>query len=436
MTTRHGRAIAIARREDDGHETTRRRRTAALAALGAALLGFVLVTTRADAQGPDGDARWRPFLGCWTPVEARGVAADSVPMTCVVPDGRAGVRVLAVVNGTVREEEAIRADGERHPVAEDDCTGWSRADWSADGRRLHLSGDLACGGAAPRRASGLWAFSGAETWLDLRAVRAGSGGGLRATRLVPATAAVTLADGRTIAAPTRGTADARLALGGAIDAGDVIDASRRVDPVVLEAWLLERREGLGLDAKALVALADAKVPTRTIDLLVALDNPTRFNVSMRAPGRADVTTVPQPRPAEYAGGMPRSLFPGWGVYDPFLWNSAFGWSNWGFMSPFASPWYGYDSFYAGRYGGWVGPIGPIVVVPAPPASGGIPGQPGSGSPGRRPVMVNGDGATRGGADRPVMRPSGPRGGSPAGGGGTAGGGSTGGGGGRTARPRP
>ncbi len=239
MTTRHGRAIAIARRHDEETEARRHRQAGAMAALGAALLGFVLATARAGAQAPEGDARWRPFLGCWTPAEARGVAGDSLPMTCVVPEGRDGVRVLAVVNGAVRDEETIVADGTRRRIVEDDCTGWSQADWSADGRRLHLAGELACGSAAPRRASGLWAFSGAETWLDLRVVRAGSGGGLRTTRRVPATGAVALTDGRTIAAPTRGTADARLALGGAIDAADVIDALRRVDPAVLEAWLLD-----------------------------------------------------------------------------------------------------------------------------------------------------------------------------------------------------
>jgi hypothetical protein len=146
------------------------------------------------------------------------------------------------------------------------------------------------------------------------------------------------------------------------------------------------------------------------------------------------------RSAGIGGGAPRPLFPGWGVYDPLLWNGAMGWGGIGAFSPFATPWYGFDSFAAGRWGGWIGPIAPIVIVPAPPLSGGIPGQPGSGTPGRRPVMVNGEGATRGGvADRPTMRPTGASGGA-VGGSGTSGGSgaSSGasGGSGRTAKPRP
>jgi hypothetical protein len=413
-----------------------------MTAIGAALLAFVLATGRAEAQEPGAtqvDARFRPFLGCWVPTEASNTASvTEPPLTCVIPDGRSAVRVVSLVNGTVQNSDRVVAGGAREPVRDDECSGWETGTWSEDGRRLYLSGELSCDGAT-RRASGVLSMVGDGEWLDVRAVRAGTGGGLRVLRSRPFGRDVTLPDGQVVpAAAGRAVSDARLAAGGTIGTREVIEASRALDASVLEAWLLERREAVPLDRARLRALADANVADRTIDLLVALDNPTRFTVSTAAPGRADVASVVPARNPNGMNRMPGSLFPGWGVWDPLAWNSGFGWGGgwgwggWNAVSPWAAPWYGFNSFYGAPWGGWAGPLGPIVVVPAPPGTGGIPGQPGNGSQGERPRMVNGVGATRPGsnAPRPTMSPGGARGS----GGGSAG--STGGGGGRTARPRP
>src|SRR5207244_1725794 len=60
---------------------------------------------------------------------------------------------------------------------------------------------------------------------------------------------------------------------------DVGEAARRVDTSVLEAWLVERGESFTLDAKRLVTLADAGVPTPVIDLMVALSYPKVFAIN-------------------------------------------------------------------------------------------------------------------------------------------------------------
>jgi hypothetical protein len=63
---------------------------------------------------------------------------------------------------------------------------------------------------------------------------------------------------------------------------DVIDALRSVDAPIVEAWLTARRRGFSLDARQLVALADARVPDRVIDLMVALSYPDRFAIASPA----------------------------------------------------------------------------------------------------------------------------------------------------------
>lgn len=446
-TTTRARAMRLDTHDDDA----RRADAWAMTAIGAALLAFVLGSTRAGAQGGDdsrgADARFRPFLGCWTPVEAAGAATPAAaPVTCIVPDGRGAVRVLALVDGRVAEDDRIAVGG-REPVRDEECTGWEQGTWSADGRRLYLDGELSCGGGATRRASGMLTLLD-DQLLDVRAVRTADGGGLGVRRLRALDGDLTLPDGRTIAAtPSRAVRDARLAAGGEVTVREIIDVSRAVDERVLEAWLLERRRGVALSGDALLALAEAKVPARTIDLLVALDNPTRYTVSIGAPGRGAIMASQAARVggANAAGfGMGsfprRGLFPGWGIHDWSTWGPTLGWSNWGLVSPWAAPWYGFNSFFGGPFGGWLGPMGPVVIVPATPGTGGIPGQPGSGSEGVRPPrMIEGVGARRDGSG--VSPSMGPRGASGGGFGGSAGGGyggSAGGGsgGGRTAKPRP
>ena len=432
-------AVPMDRHDDDARRDARLRATAwQLAALGASLVGLAVGASRAGAQAATStDARFRPFVGCWMPAESGSAARpDAAPLTCIVPDGRDAVRMVALVDGWLQEVDRIVV-GARTAVRDDDgCSGWEGAEWSGDGRRLFLTGELTCPGTT-RRASGLLAMVGDGVLADIRVVRAGEGGGLRVLRLVPSATDVTLPDGRVVAGQlSRASGDARLAAAGAITTREVIEASRALDERVVEAWLLERREGIALDARALTALADAKVPDRTVDLLVAFANPSRFTVSVGRPGSADVAAVPRAVASGAGGGGPRTLFPGWGVYDPTFWNPAWGWSGWGLMNPIAAPWYGFNSFFGGPWGGWVGPLGPIVIAPVPPQTGGIPGQPGNGSPGQRPVLVRGEGYTRTPpADRPTMSPAGARGSSggsagSSGGGGGASGGTT-----RTARPR-
>jgi len=162
---------------------------------------------------------------------------------------------------------------------------------------------------------------------------------------------------------------ARVATGADIGTTAVIEASKKASPAVVEAWLLERGQHFSLDATTLVQLADAGIPARVTDAMVAVSNPQKFAVAHVDP------TTQYNRPEDDVTGrrIPVYLVPP--PYDPFLW----GYSNYGYGYG-----YGYGSPYGyGAYGNYYGyPYyggTPIIVVPG---SGNVPGH------GR---MVNGSG---------------------------------------------
>jgi hypothetical protein len=140
-----------------------------------------------------------------------------------------------------------------------------------------------------------------------------------------------------------------------VTAEDIVEAHRAIGAQAVEAWLAEADVAVPLDKRALVRLADAKVPARVIDLLVALAYPEHFEVHRRGTS---------------SGGF-FDPFPDAGVDDAFdlyaLYYSPFGFSFNG-----GSPldwWYGGD-----------------VIVP--PDGGGSTGQSAHGR------VVNGSGYTQ------------------------------------------
>jgi hypothetical protein len=110
---------------------------------------------------------------------------------------------------------------------------------------------------------------------------------------------------------------------------DVIEASSRVAPEVVEASLLERGGRYSLDSKSLVRLSEASVPPSVIDLMVALTFPEQFSVERETGGGG--------------GGMGF----GYSGYDPF------------FDSAFAYPYY----FAPFGYYYWYAPWNPFTLPP-------------------------------------------------------------------------
>jgi hypothetical protein len=240
--------------------------------IAAALLGGG--AARASGQNAALDGRWIVYLGCWQQVES---AKSHV---CVVPAGKAAVELLSIVKGEVASRERIDAGGNRVETARGDCTGWQSAEWSAIAARLYLRSGDKCATGDTHSGTGVIAMNRNGEWLYLQGMTRDGQTGVRVQRYreagdfaVPDEVTNALRSGLTATMQARAAAAMPLAI------EDVIDASRHVDPAVLEAWLVERGEPFALDAKRLVTLADAGVPSRVIDVMVALSYPKVFAIN-------------------------------------------------------------------------------------------------------------------------------------------------------------
>jgi len=251
---------------------TMRTRTQTLLVV-AALLG-----TAAPVRGQDAaiDPRWTAFLGCWEP------SAAATPLVCVVPAaGVSAVDLLTIVKGQVAARERIAATGDRRETTRSECAGWQSAEWSALGQRLYLRSEDACAGGLPQGGTGVIAMSPDGEWLYIQGVTVGGQTGLRVLRYREATSDVPppIEVAEALHLGVASVSQARAAAGAPLSMDDVVEASRHVDAAVLEAWLAERAEPLTIDAKRLIALADAGVPARVIDLMVALSYPKVFTIN-------------------------------------------------------------------------------------------------------------------------------------------------------------
>lgn len=400
-------------------------------AIAASLVAGVLAAAPSHAQSAGADTRWRAWLGCWepitpdggTPLEAQGLRVCVVPST-----GTSAVDIVNVANGKVAERTHVEASAEKRAIGREGCTGVESAAWSPDNRRVYLQAEISCDGVR-RTTSGLLAFSPSGEWLDVQGVRTGTASGVHVTRYrpvanltgIPVEIAQALGNMQLAVSTARGAAAAPIV------ADDVVDAVKHVDKPVVEAWLVERGQGFDLDAKHLVALADAGVPGSVTDLMVALSYPKVFAINRAsrdaealAPGRAGGNTTVSGRTIPvYASNSCYSDF-GWGPYSRY--------SSW-----YNSCGYGYNSYYNGYngyYNGWYYGNQPIIIVNRGDAS--APGVP---TETTHPRIVKGQGATEG---RTVSQPSTSSGSSSSGsssGSGTSSGSTSSGSTGRTAHPR-
>lgn len=429
-------------------------------ALVAITLAVAALTTVAPLAAQSTDARWTPWIGCWTPQDSLviTISGRNSPnrVVCVTPAPTgAGVDIASIVNGRVLSSERVDANGARVAKTVDGCPGWESAEWSNDGNRVFIRSQVVCKGNVTRKESGLLAMSSMGEWLDVQGVDVMGNTAVRVARFRDAGIAVSAKPGVGDSAIFADKADmgfamrtARLAVGGRISPDDVLDVSRHVDSPVTEAWLTETAQGFAMDARTLVRLADAGVPARIMDLMIALSYPKQFAISKSNAGEAEQQRRAAGNGRTYATGGSRGraynqfscdafddLLVGYGRYgrmsfDDGCYGNSSLYSRYGYNSGYGAGYggYGYGNYYYGQR--------PIVIVTNP--GSGVPGAPAL----PRGRAVNGRGYTRdsspstgsgssssGGSS---IQGSGSSGGSSSGG---SSGGSTGGSTGRTAKPR-
>ncbi len=73
------------------------------------------------------DVRWAPWLGCWR-------SEDDLTGTglrlCITPESVAGVKMLTLVDEDLRMTETVIPDKVTRPIADKECRGTSRSEWS------------------------------------------------------------------------------------------------------------------------------------------------------------------------------------------------------------------------------------------------------------------------------------------------------------------
>ena len=298
---------------------------------------------------PSSDARWTPFLGCWSliedavrqpllgdPDEEAGEPAEpadedrALGLVCLAPEGD-GVRLQTFSGDEAFLEEILTADGRKRDSSQGKCRGWQQLDWSKDASVLFTRSELTCEEGRTRSITGVSMLTGSSTWVELQSIGTGDGRAVLIRRFRAASEEVSrLRIPSLTEEQFRDAVEARFRIASTpMSLEDVIEASARVAPEVVEASILERGGRFPIDSENLVRLADSSVPPSVIDLMVALSFPDEFAVERASGGGA--------------GGM------GWGYagYDPF------------YDSAFAYPYY----FAPFGYYYWYAPWGPIYGVP-------------------------------------------------------------------------
>ena len=320
---------------------------------------ILLITGSALPAGAQlDDPRWQPWLGCW---EAVG-EPDDAPVLCLAPvSGEDGIEMITLIDERVVSREMILANAQDHRVTEEGCDGWERAEFSDDAHRVFFNSQFVCDGDVHRTSSGVMSMLRFPSeWLDVRAVEVDGQSVPWVLRYRIASQADFEAAGLTDMADKRlAVESARIAASSALTLGHVIEASSKVDPEVVKAWIAETGEPFALDASQLSRMADGGVPDGVIDVMIAVSYPENFVLNTGdgadLPLRASYETRDGIRRRFGSSGYVDSFYDPF--YDPYVRYgrySAFGYSRYGLGYGGYGRYGGYGLDYGryGRYGGY------------------------------------------------------------------------------------
>lgn len=351
-----------------------------------ALFAPIAVATAQDTRDP-----WAPFVGCWTPATSN--SANSA--RCIVPGEAAmSVDIIDVRDGQAAAQSTLLADGERHDMAADGCTGWEMARFSDDGARLYISAEMTCDGGPAQRTSGIFSISPTGAWIDVNGVAVAAQHTLQVRRsnALQGLSSMPASIRDRIEPRQRAYSAERIAASVDLSVERVIDASRAVDGSVVEAWVVETsrdaEQTKRVTARELEMMAAAGVPDEVVDVMVALSYPESFQVALSAGGVGQISSLDP----LVDGTMNLAARPGAPLgFDPLLMSSecaylGYGWGSTRDRFNCSSFGYGalwsarYDRFrygYAGGYGyglgygyGYPGYGYPVTIIVRPSDGGG------------------------------------------------------------------
>jgi hypothetical protein len=290
----------------------------------------------------DLDSRWLPWIGSWRMVSNTFNTTESKVkgqyLLTITPGGNGNsVTMKGFRDKEVLSGENIIADGAHHPLTGDKCTGWYMYSWSETGKRLLLNSESSCSGETPRRISGMSIIDDTGEWLDIQLLQNGKEKAVTIRRYMNTDNASTSPEGTNAANPIL----ARISVGSNFSISEIIELSAKVEPEVLEAALLELHKPFPINSKQLERLADSKVPSEIVDIMVALSFPDKFTVerSNIAPIQSPMAQMGYPVVTDECWDEDYPFFPWyWGssIYEPcdyweMGWEARPGWYNyyWG-----------------------------------------------------------------------------------------------------------
>ena len=341
-----------------------------------AALALLALPASGRSQQPMAGPRWQGWIGCWSasPSRVREAGPEAPRIVCVTPTSQPdAVDVSAISEGKVVSQNRIDASGAAHDVTAPGCTGTESARWSGDGRRVFLKSHVTCDGLATEM-NAILAITRTGEWIDVRRVAAGGGSDVRVARYhdvgVPSAVPSDLAS----AFDRRNDIlfhDARVIAGSTFSGKAIVEASHAVDAAVVESWVSEAGQTYPVDAQSLNELADAGVPARVTDAMVAVSRPTEVashHVYMYPYSPYGWNSVG----TSYRGGNygPLANYGPYGSTSADAWDQGnrsrltiniyeydpWGWSAFPFGYRFGAPAFGYGLRYGngGRFGDGIG----------------------------------------------------------------------------------
>ncbi|NLA76018.1 MAG: hypothetical protein GX846_11210, partial [Deltaproteobacteria bacterium] len=164
---------------------------------------------------------------------------------------------------------------------------WYQYSWSENRRRLLFNSVSNCPGDPLRKISGMSIFDEKGDWLDIQLLHNGEDlvTNTRKYRNVDSDSVIPGANVVNRISSARGAS----AKGFSIE--EMIKLRRKVESEVLEAALLETGKPFPVNSKKIAELADQNVPSRVIDIMVAISFPDKFNLQGRAMSQAQGTGI-------------------------------------------------------------------------------------------------------------------------------------------------
>jgi hypothetical protein len=225
------------------------------------------------------DSRWFPWVGSWrmapnTFKPTESTVKEQYLLTISPGDNEKSITMKGYRDEEVLSEENIIADGTRHPLTGDKCTGWYMYSWSETGKRLLLRSESSCPGETSRLISGMSVIDDTGEWVDVQLLQNGKEKAFTIRRYRNVDNASMTPGGISANNP----AFARISAGSNLSINEIIELSSKVEPEVLEAALMELRKPFPINSKQLEHLADSKVTPEIVDIMVALSFPNEFTV--------------------------------------------------------------------------------------------------------------------------------------------------------------